>query len=68
MAVQAKMFRGSNRPVNAQVVMELYGAAAYADCANAMVATDGRVLPDAEEVAAKLGIPIRIIPDRKSVV
>lgn len=48
MAVQAKMFGGSNRPVNAQVVMELYGAAAYADCAIAMIATDGRVLPDAE--------------------
>ena len=62
MAVQAKMFGGSNRPVNGQVIMELYGAAAYADCAIAMVATDGRVLPDAEEVAAKLGISIRIIP------
>ncbi len=62
MAVQAKMFGGSNRPVNAQVVMELYGAAAYADCAVAMVATDGRVLPDAEDVAAKLGISIRIVP------
>jgi hypothetical protein len=61
MAVQAKMFGGSNRPVNAQVVMELYGAAAYADCANAMIATDGRVLPDAKEVAAKLGVAIRIV-------
>lgn len=62
LAVQAKMFGGSNRPVNAQVVMELYGAAAYADCATAMIATDGRVLRDAEKVAAKLGVSIRIVP------
>ena len=57
-AVQAKMFGGTSRPVNRQMVMELHGAAGYFDCAGAMLATDGRVLADASEVAQKLGIRI----------
>lgn len=57
-AVQAKMFGGTSRPVNRQMVMELHGAAAYFDCAGAMLATDGRILGDAAEVAEKLGIRI----------
>ena len=40
------------------MVMELHGAAGYFDCAGAMLATDGRVLADASEVAQKLGIRI----------
>jgi restriction system protein len=56
--VQAKMFGGTARPVNRQMVMELYGAAAYFDCAGAMVATNGRILADAVAVAQKLGIRI----------
>ncbi len=57
-AVQAKMFGGTSRPVNRQMMMELHGAAAYFGCAGAMLATDGRVLADAAEVARKLGIRI----------
>lgn len=57
-AVQAKMFGGTSRPVNRQMVMELYGAAAYFDCTGAVMATDGRILADASEVARKLGISI----------
>lgn len=57
-AVQAKMFGDTTRPVNRQMVMELHGAAAYFDCAGAMIATDGRILADAAAVAQKLGIRI----------
>lgn len=57
-AVQAKMFGGTTRPVNRQMVMELHGAAAYFDCVGAMLATDGRILVDAAAVAKKLGIRI----------
>lgn len=57
-AVQVKMFGGTSRPVNRQMVMEIHGAAAYFDCAGAMLATDGRILADAAEVAKKLGIRI----------
>jgi restriction system protein len=57
-AVQAKMYGGTARPVNRQMVMELHGAAAYLDCVGAMLATDGRILADAAEVARKLGIRI----------
>jgi len=61
LAVQAKMYGDSNRLVAGKAVMELYGAAAYADCSMAMIATNGRVLPDAETVAKKLGIEIRVV-------
>lgn len=57
-AIQAKMYGGTPRPVNRAQVMELYGAAAYFDCARAVLATNGRVMADAETVAAKLGIEI----------
>ncbi len=57
-AVQAKMYGGTSRPVNRQMIMELHGAAAYLDCAGAIIATDGRILADAAEVAQKLGIRI----------
>ena len=42
--------------------MQLHGAAAYQDCTEAMIATDGRVLKDAREVADKLDIEIRHVP------
>lgn len=67
-AVQAKMYGGSTRKVNRQTMMELYGAAAYFDCTKAVLATDGEVLADAEEVAHKLGIDILFIrPDMNPV-
>ncbi len=62
LAVQAKMYGGTSRPVNRQMVMELYGAAAYLDCTGAIIATDGRVLADAAEVARKLGIRLLEMP------
>lgn len=60
LAVQAKMYGGSSRRVNREAVMQLYGAAAYFECTGALLATDGAVAPDAQEVAAKLGV--RILP------
>jgi hypothetical protein len=62
LGVQAKMYRAANRPVNAEVVMLTYGACAYADCTGCMIVSDGRVLEDAERVAAKLDVEIRVIP------
>jgi hypothetical protein len=67
LGVQAKMYLQANRPVNAMTVMHTYGAAAYHDCDQCMIATDGRVLPDAETVAAKLAVEIRLIPTSTSV-
>ena len=61
LGVQAKMY-GSGRPINAQIVTQLHGAAAFQDCDTAMIATDGRVLQDAAAVATKIGIEVRIIP------
>ena len=58
LAVQAKMYGGSSRMVNRQAMMELYGAAAYFDCTGAVLATDGKIMPDAVEVANKLGIKL----------
>lgn len=57
-AIQVKMYGNSTRKVNRQMIMELYGAKSYFDCTKAIVATDGRVLPDAIEVAKKLKIEI----------
>jgi hypothetical protein len=62
LAVQAKMYGGSARRVNRDAVMRLYGAAAYFDCDACLIATDGEILPDAMEVARKLGVGVRMIP------
>ena len=61
-AIQAKMFGGSSRPVNRKMIMELHGAKDYFDCTKAVLATNGRVLNDANEVAKKLQIDIIHIP------
>lgn len=61
-AIQAKMFGGSSRPVNRKMIMELHGAKDYFDCTKAVLATNGRVLNDANEVAKKLQIDISHIP------
>ena len=60
-AVQVKQYGCSSRKVNRQMVMELHGAAAYAGCNKAVIATNGDVLPDAVEVARKIGVEIRYI-------
>ena len=57
-AIQAKMYGGSSRKVNRQVMMQLYGAMAYQDCTKAVLATDRECMADAVEVANKLGIEI----------
>lgn len=62
LGVQVKMYGTGGRPVNAQIVMQLHGAAAYQDCTEAMLVTDGRVLEDARRVAAKLNIELRHVP------
>lgn len=59
--VQVKMY-GQGRPVNAATVMLTFGAAAYADCTRCMIATNGRVLADAADVAEKLKVEIRVVP------
>lgn len=57
-AIQAKMYGGSTRKVNRQMIMELYGAKDYFDCTKAVLATNGYCLPDALEVANKLKIEV----------
>lgn len=60
-AIQVKMYGDTARPVNRAMVMELEGARRYFDCTSAAIVTNGRVLPDAQKVADKLGIPIHIL-------
>ena len=55
-AIQAKMYGHTSRKVNRAAIMQLYGAMAYQDCTNAVLATNGEVLDDAVLVANKLGI------------
>lgn len=61
-AIQAKMFGGSTRPINRQMVMELHGAKDYFDCTKAIIATNGQIIDNALEVAKKLKIEIIKIP------
>lgn len=62
LAIQAKMFGGSTRPINRQMVMELHGAKDYFDCTKAVIATNGRIIENALEVANKLLIEVISIP------
>lgn len=57
-AIQAKMYGGSTRKINRQMVMELHGAKDYFDCTKAVIATNGELLKDAIYVAEKLKIEI----------
>lgn len=57
-AVQAKLYGHTSRQVNRQMIMELHGVRDYFDCDRAVLATDGTVRADAQEVASKLGITI----------
>ncbi len=61
LGVQVKMY-GDGRPINAQMVMQLHGAAAHQNCGEMMIATNGRVLDDARRVAEKLQVEIRQVP------
>lgn len=60
-AVQVKMYGGGTRKINRQMVMELHGAKDYFDCTKAVIATDGALLTDAQEVASKLKIEVLYI-------
>jgi hypothetical protein len=51
LGIQARMVLQANRPVSAAVIMRTYGAAVYTDCAERMIAPDGRPLGEAREVA-----------------
>jgi hypothetical protein len=62
LGVQVKMFAGANRLIGHPDVMQTYGAAAYADCAGAMIATDARLSADAQQVARKLSVEVRVVP------
>ena len=57
-AIQAKMFGNSTRPINRQMIMELHGAKDYFDCTKAIMATNGRIIDNVVEVAKKLKIEI----------
>ena len=57
-AVQVKMYGGSTRKINRQMVMELHGAKDYFNCTKAVIATDGTFLSDAISVVEKLKIEI----------
>lgn len=57
-AVQAKMYRGSNRKINKQAIMELHGAKDFFNCTKAVMATDGILLQTATTVAEKIKIEI----------
>jgi len=62
LAVQVKKYGDSTTKVNAERIMCLHGAAAYADCAETMLATDGELTAEARLVAAKLNVAIRHVP------
>ncbi len=62
-AIQSKMYGNTTRKVNRQTVMELHGAKDFFDCAKAIIATSGIVLPDALIVAEKLKIEILYIDE-----
>ena len=59
--IQVKMYGHSSRKVNRAMIMELHGAANFQDCTTIVLVTDGEVMPDAIEVAKKLGVIIRFI-------
>ena len=61
LGVQAKMYGGANRSISVETVMLTYAAAAYADCGEAMIVTDSRVLDDARQVADKLRVALRVV-------
>lgn len=67
-AIQAKMYGNTPRKVNRTCVMELHGAMAYRDCNKAVIVTNGEVMPDAMDVAKKLGIHIEYLEAKPFVI
>ena len=54
------MYGESNRKVNRSMIMELHGAKDYFGCNKAVLATNGKIMPDAVEVAKRLQIELLI--------
>lgn len=63
LAIQVKMYGGSSRKITRLQMMQLYGAMAYKDCTRAVMVTDGDYMPDAIDVAIKLGIEAIYLKD-----
>ena len=63
LAIQVKMYGGSSRKITRLSMMQLYGAMAYKDCTRAVMVTDGDCMPDAIDVATKLGIEVIYLKD-----
>lgn len=61
-AVQVKMYGQTSRKINRRMIMEFYGSAKYFGCNGAIIVTDGDILPEANEVAQKLGVKIMFLP------
>lgn len=65
-AIQVKKYGNSNRKINRDVFLKLHGSKDYFDCTKAIVATDGSIMPDAKQVAEKLGIEIMYISEKEA--
>ena len=65
-AIQVKKYGDSNRKINRDVFLKLHGSKDYFDCTKAIVATDGSIMPDAKQVAEKLGIEIMYISEKEA--
>lgn len=65
-AIQVKKYGNSNRKINRDVFLKLHGSKDYFDCTKAIVATDGSIMPDAKQVADKLGIEIMYISEKEA--
>ncbi len=63
LAIQVKKYGGTSRKITRLSMMQLYGAMAYKDCTRAVMVTDGECLPDAIDVATKLGIEVIYLQD-----
>ena len=59
--VQAKMYGDCKTKVNRRQMMELYGVMHYFDCQGAIMIYNGRIMPDAVDVANKLGIQLHYL-------
>jgi restriction system protein len=66
LAVQAKMYGDTTRRVNREMVMQLHGAKDFFGCTEAVVVTNGDLMQDAHEVAAKLRIRIVFLQAERS--
>jgi len=57
-AIQAKHYANGSRKVNRRMIMELHGAKEFFNCNKAILVTSGNFLPDALEIANKLGMEL----------